>query len=88
MIQQRNTKKFFLELFEKLSTEEYEEVFSGIIWEIKTMNHARIGVNTDDDIPLKKPLKFLMLTKIIRCVFQEVEALYSQSYLDECLYEL
>ena len=52
------------------------------------MNHARIGVNTDDDIPLKKPLKFPMLTKIIRCVFQEVEALYSQSYLDECLYEL
>ena len=70
------------------STEEYEEVFSGIIWEIKTMNYARIGVNIDDDLPLNKPLKFPTLTKIIRCVFQEGEALYSQSYLGECLYEL
>ena len=29
----------------------------------------KIGVNTDDDIPLDKPLKFPSLTIIIRCVF-------------------
>ena len=43
------------------STDEYEEVWSGIRSEIKTLNggkelfyeknHARIGINTDDDFP-------------------------------------
>ena len=80
------------------STEKYEEVFSGIKSEIETINggkemfyeenYSRIGVNTDDDIPLNKPLKFLTLTIIIRCVFQEGKKLYPQIYLDECLYEL
>ena len=79
-------------------TEKYEEVFSGIISEIKTLNdgkelfyeknYARIGVNTDDDLPLNKPLKFPTLTIIIRCVLQKDEKLYPQIYLDECLYEL
>ena len=79
-------------------TEKYEEVFSGIISEIKTLNggkelfyeknYARIGVNTDDDIPLNKPLKFLMLLIIIRCILEKGEKLYLQIYLEECLYEL
>ena len=51
-------------------------------------NYSRIGVNTDDDIPLNKTLKFPTLIKIIGCVFQEGEKLYPQIYLDECLYEL
>ena len=43
-------------------TEKYDEVFSGIFSEIKTnnggeelfyeKNYARIGINTDDDLPL------------------------------------
>ena len=80
------------------STEKYDEVFSGIKKEIETINggkelfyeknYARIGVNTDDDVPLNKPLKFPTLTIIIRCVFQEGEKLYPQIYLDECLYKL
>ena len=80
------------------STEKYDEVFSGIKKEIETTNdgkelfyeknYARIRVNTDDDVPLNKPLKFLTLTIIIRCVFQEGEKLYPQIYLDECLYKL
>ena len=80
------------------STEKYEEVFSGIRSEIKTLNggkelfyeknYARIGVNTDDDLPLNKQLKFPTLTIIIRCVLQNGEKLYPQIYLDECLYEL
>ena len=80
------------------STEKYDEVFSGIKKEIETINggkelfyeknYARIGVNTDDDVPLNKSLKFPTLTIIIRCVFQEGEKLYPQIYLDECLYKL
>ena len=75
-----------------------KKFFSGIRSEIETLNggkelfceknYARIGVNTDDDLPLNKPLKFPTLTIIIRCVFQRGEKLYSQIYLDECLYEL
>ena len=80
------------------STEKYEQVFSGIKSEIETIksgkelfyekNYARIGVNTDDDLPLNKRLKFPTLTIIIRSVFQKGEKLYPQIYLDECLYEL
>ena len=51
-------------------------------------NYARIGVNTDNDLPLNKPLKFPTLTIIIRCVFEKSGKLYPQVYLDECLYEL
>ena len=81
-----------------LDSTEKHEVFSGIKKEIETINggkelfyeenYARIGVNTDDDVPLSKPLKFPTLTIIIRCVFQEDENLYPQIYLDECLYKL
>ena len=51
-------------------------------------NYSRIGLNTDDDVPLNKALKFPTLTIIIRCVFQEGEKLYPQIYLDDCLYQL
>ena len=51
-------------------------------------NYARIGVNTDDDVSLNKPLKFPTLAIIIRSALQEGEKLHTQIYLDECLYEL
>ena len=79
------------------STEKYDEVFSGIKKEIETINggkelfyeknYAKIGVNTDDDIPLNKQLKFPTLTIIIRCIFQNGKKLCPQIYLDDCLYE-
>ena len=78
-------------------TEKYEEVFSGIKLEIETINsgqemfyeknYSRIGVNTVDDIPLNKQLKFPTLTIIIRCVIQNGKTLYPQIYLGECLYK-
>ena len=78
------------------STEKYEEVFSRIRSGIETLNSGKellyeknyptIGINTDDDLPLNKPLKFPTLTIIIWCVFQEGIKLYPQIYLDECLY--
>ena len=80
------------------STGKYKEVFPGIKSEIKTVNggkelfyeknYAKIGINTDDDLPLNKQLTFPTLTIIIRCVLQKSEKLYPQIYLDECLYEI
>ena len=51
--------KFFLELDQKFKQLKVEK------------NYGRIGVNTDNDLPLSKQLKFPTLTIIIRCVFQE-----------------
>ena len=78
--------------------EGYEEVFSEIISEIKTLNggkelfyekkYLRIGIDTDDNLPSNKQLKFPTLTIIIRCVPQKNEKLYPQVYLDERLYEI
>ena len=67
------------------STDKYEEVWFGIRSEIKTLNggkeffyeknYARIGINTDDNLPLSKQLKFPTLTIIIKCVLQNGEEL-------------
>ena len=55
-------------------TDKYKEALSGITSEIKTLNgkelffkkdYGKIGVNTDEDLPLNKPLKFPTLTIII-----------------------
>ena len=51
-------------------------------------NYAKILINTDDDLPLNKQIKFPTLTISIRCVFQKGTKLYLQVYLDECLCEL
>ena len=50
----------------------------------KKKNYARIRINTDNDLPLNKPLKFPTLAIIIRCALQEGEKLYPQIYLDKC----
>ena len=42
--------------------------------------YAKIGINTDDDLPLKKHLKFPTLIIITRCVFQEGEKMYPQFF--------
>ena len=48
----------------------------------------KIKFNTYDKLPLNKPLKLQMLTRIVRCIFEEDGKLYSQLYLDDCLHEL
>ena len=48
----------------------------------------KIKINSDDDFPLKKSLKFHMMTIIMRSVFEEYGALYPQVFLDDALYEL
>ena len=87
--EEKNDKKYLV----LDSTDKYEEVLSGIRSEIKTLNgekklfyikkKAKIGINTDDDLPLNKPLKFLTLTIITRCVLQGSEKLYPQIYLGQ-----
>ena len=47
----------------------------------------KIKFDTDDDLPLNKPLKLHMLTIIVRSVFEEDSKFYPQIYLDKCLYE-
>ena len=64
-------------------TDKYEEVSSRIRSEIKTINggkelfyeknYSEIGINTDDDLSVNKPIKFLKLGIIISFVFQEGE---------------
>ena len=64
-------------------TEKYEEDFSGIRSEIQTINsgkelfygedYAKIRVNTDDNVPLIKKLKFPSLTIIIRLFFKMIK---------------
>ena len=48
----------------------------------------KIKFDTDDNLPLNKPLKMRMLAIIIRSVFEEDGKFYLQVYLDGCLYEL
>ena len=75
----------------------YANVWDGIQNEIKAINggkesdygkdYMKIKLNSDDDVPLKKPLKFAM-TIIIRSIFEESGKLYPQVFLDDSLYEL
>ena len=44
--------------------------------------------NSDDDLPLNKPLKFRALTIIIRSVLEEDGKRYLQVFLDDTLYEV
>ena len=74
------------------------ELWDGIKNEIETINGSKKGeygkdfmkikFNTDDNLPLNKPLKLHLLTIIVRCIFEEDGKFYPQLYLDDCLYEL
>ena len=76
----------------------YANVWDGIQNEIKAINggkesdygkdYMKIKFNSDDDVPLNKPLKFHAMTIIIRSIFEEGGKLYPQVFLDDSLYEL
>ena len=77
--------------------EKYDDVFSGIMSKIKqidddwleyTKGYKKIKFNSDDNLPLNKPLKFYQMTLTIRCVISEDNKLYPQVFLDEALYSL
>ena len=76
---------------------EYTNAWDGIKSEIETINdgkeiayrknYLKINFNSDDDLPLNKPLKLYAMTIIIRSVF-EGGKLYLQVSLNDALYEL
>ena len=75
----------------------YNDVFNGIRDKIKEINsdecdyekdYMKIKFNSDDNLPLNKPLKFHNVTITISPVFDEDGKLYPQVFLDNTLYEL
>ena len=76
----------------------YSEVWDGIKDCIEKINDRELGeyekyfmkikFNSDDDIPLNKQLHFLTVTVFIRNIFEKDGKYYSQSFLDECLFEV
>ena len=48
----------------------------------------KIRFESNDDLPLNKPIKLHLLTIIIRSVFSEDSKFYPQLFLDDALYEL
>ena len=72
-------------------------VFDGLIDEIRkidddwleyTKDYTKIKINSDDNLPLNKTLKFYNMTVTIRCVISEENKLYPQVVLDDTLYSL
>ena len=75
----------------------YNDVWNGIKNKIKEVSdsefdyekdYMKIKFNSDDNLPLNKPLKFHLMTITIRSVFEEDGKLYPQLFLDDSLYEL
>ena len=75
----------------------YNDVFNGIRDKIKEisigeLDHEKdyliIKFNSDDNLPLNKPLKFHNMTITVSSVFEEDGKLYPQVFLDYILYEL
>ena len=70
----------------------YDDVFNGLIDKIKkidddwleyTKDYTKIKFNSDDNLPLNKPLKFYNMTVTIRCVISEENKLYPQVFLND-----
>ena len=76
----------------------YEEVWEAIKKEIEAINSGEkieygkdfkaIRFESNDDLPLNKPIKLRLLTIFIRPAFSENGKFYPQSFLDDALYEL
>ena len=75
----------------------YNDVWNGIKNKIEEVSsgecdyekdYMKIKFNSDDDLPLNKPLKFHLMTITIRSVFEEDGKFYPQVFLDDTSYEL
>ena len=73
------------------------DVWNGIRDKIKEISsdkydyekdYMKIKFNSNDNLPLNKPLKFDLMTITLRSVFEENSKLYPQVFLDDTLYEL
>ena len=99
-IEEKGVNKYFIfdpidenkELLKK-----YNDVFNRIRDRIKKINsdecnyekdYINTKFNSDDSLPLNKPLNFIDMILTIRYVFEEDGKLYPQVFLDDNLYEL
>ena len=75
-----------------------KEVWEGVEKEIETINsdekveyekdYKKIRFESNDDLPLNKPIKLRLLTIIIKPVFSEDGKFYPQLFLADALNEL
>ena len=82
----------------KALLKKYADVWDGIKNEIKAINggkendygkdYMKIKFNSDNDLPLNKPLKFHAMTIIVKYVFEDDAKFYPKLFLDDTLYEL
>ena len=94
-IEEKNGNKYLI--FEPL-LKIYANVWDGIKNKVKAINGGKeigydknfmsIKLNSDDDLPLNRPLRFHAMTIIIRSVFEEGGKLYPNVFVDDTLYEL
>ena len=75
----------------------YNDVWNGIKSKIKEVDdsecdyeidYMKIKFNSNDNLPLNKPLKVHNMTITIRSVFKKDGKLYPQLFLDDALYKL
>ena len=94
-IKEKNGNKYLI--FDDSADGKYKDISSEIKNKIKEINVSdcdyekdfmKIKFNSDDDLPLNKPIKFHAMTIIIRSGFEEDGKLYPQVFLDDVLYEL
>ena len=79
-------------------SKKYKEVWKGVKKKLKPLmavkkieygkDFRKIRFESNDDLPLNKPIKLRLLTIIIRSVFSEDGKFYPQLFLDDALYEL
>ena len=81
----------------KKSLKKYNDVFNGIMSEIRKIDddwlehlkdYMKIKFSSDDNLPLNKPLKLYNMTVTIRYAFSEDNKLYPQVFLDDALFSL
>ena len=79
-------------------SKKYEEVWESIKKDLETTNGSKrveyrkdfekIRFESNDDLPMNKPMRLHLLTIIIRYVFSEGGKFYPQLFLDDALYKL
>ena len=99
--EEKNENKYlFLDYVDekKEVSKRYEEVWKSVKKDIETVNGGerveygkdfwKIRFESNDELPMNKPIKLRLLKIIIRCVFSEGDKFHPQIFLDDALYEL
>ena len=90
-IEEKNENKYLIfdSSGESKELKKYQGVWNGIKKKIETISsgecdykkdYMQIKFNSDDNLPLNKPLKFHLMTIIIRSAFDEDGKLYPQVF--------